>query len=177
MRIAYRTRQFWNALTATPAAADLQQAYLILSPGQRRLFEQLSAGEQVHALRVLRKIQHATHFQPELADEHLFQAALLHDVGKTRIRLTVWERILIVLANRLVPGQVLRWGHNSPVGWRRAFVVAQQHPVWGADLADTCGSAPLTVQLIRRHQEPLPRPPQSREDKLLALLQSADETS
>lgn len=63
------------------------------------------------------------------------------------------------------------------MGWRRAFVVSVQHPRWGAELADQCGTSPLAVELIARHQEHL-NPPQvdriSLGDRLLLKLQAAD---
>jgi hypothetical protein len=65
-------------------------------------------------------------------------------------------------------------------GWRRAFVVAVQHPQWGADLAAKAGASPLAVALIRRHQEQqgsLGEADAGSEDSLLARLQSVDNNS
>jgi hypothetical protein len=53
-------------------------------------------------------------------------------------------------------------------------VTARQHPDWGADLCAAAGAPPLTVDLIRRHQTPLPNPA-APEDDLLATLQAADD--
>ena len=82
-------------------------------------------------------------------------AALLHDVGKTRYPLRLWERVLIVLGRRMFPEKVKEWGSGDPEGWKRAFVIAQQHPDWGADLVEEAGGSPLTVAIIRRHQQEL----------------------
>jgi hypothetical protein len=55
--------------------------------------------------------------------------------------------------------------------------VAEQHPQWGAELAAQTGASPLTVALIRRHQEPFTSQPASMEEQLLGQLQTADDHS
>jgi len=83
----------------------------------------------------------------------LLAAALLHDVGKSDHPLHIWERVVIVLGKAFFPGQVRRWGQGEPTGWRRPFVVAEQHPAWGADMAAEAGASPTTATLIRHHQD------------------------
>jgi hypothetical protein len=112
-------------------------------------------------------------------------AALLHDVGKTRYPLHLWERIWIVLVQSVYPGCVARWGKEDDrqperiEWWRKAFVVAAQHPKWGAEMAAAAGTAPLAVDLIRRHQEkqvsPIELETTSREEILLQALRSVDD--
>ena len=71
-------------------------------------------------------------------DEHnpdLLAAALLHDVGKSRFPLRLWERVLIVSLKAFFPDRATRWGVGAAKGWRRALVVAAQHPTWGAEMA------------------------------------------
>jgi hypothetical protein len=153
-RIWYRARQFWQALGAGLLPSDRSQAQGILTPAQLALFESQLPSEQAHALRVLRALLEQGEDQPDL-----LIAALLHDVGKSRFSLTLWERVLIVLVGALCPGCLRRWGATGPEtphGWRRAFVIASQHPHWSAQLAAQAGCGPLAVELIRRHQQVLP---------------------
>jgi predicted hydrolase (HD superfamily) len=56
-------------------------------------------------------------------------------------------------------------------------VVAEHHAGWGADLANQAGATPLTVELIRRHQDSPVRNPDSQMEHLLAALQAADNES
>ena len=126
--------------------------------------------EQHHGLRVLKMLREQGETDPDL-----MVAALLHDVGKSRHRLRVWERVLIVLGKAFFPGQVQRWGQAPLSKWNRAFVVAEQHPNWGAALALEAGCSALTVDLIRHHQaESPPQGTSPRERRLLLLLQEAD---
>jgi hypothetical protein len=81
----------------------------------------------------------------------------------------------VVAASWALPAHAARWGARPEArGWRRAFATAAHHPVWGADLAAQAGAAPLTVDLIRRHQARLERR-ETPADELLALLQTLDD--
>jgi len=174
-RLLYRTRQFWQALKSPPALEDFELIQSILTPPQLGLFRQMQASEQAHSLRVLRALITQGETQGDL-----LVAALLHDVGKSRVRLRLWERVAIVLVKALCPGCVKRWGEGPPANWRRAFVVSARHPDWGAQMAVDAGASPLTAALIRRHQEDWPGAAggsESLEDRLLSTLVAVDDES
>jgi hypothetical protein len=153
-RIFYRTRQFWQAARSTSTPQDLDLARRHLPPSLWGFFLKLQPNDQQHSLRVLQALLDRNENNASLC-----QAALLHDIGKTRLPLRLWERALIVLVAYVCPGCVGRWGQQPEVdlesipAWRRAFTVAAQHPQWGAEMAERGGASPLTVNLIRRHQE------------------------
>ena len=168
-RMAYRARQFFLALRAVPAPEEVAQARTILTPTQMALFSRLQASEQAHALAVARRLV----AQGE-TDPALLTAALLHDVGKSCFPLRVWERVWIVLGKVLFPALSKSWGNDSPTGWRRPFVVAAQHPMWGAKMVAQTEASPQVIELIRRHQDRLPSKPASPVERLLGKLQEAD---
>jgi hypothetical protein len=151
MRMFYRLRQLWESLYARPTAPDLALALDVLAPPLMALFLRLQPSEQAHSLRILCQLLEQGENHPDL-----LVAALLHDVGKSRYPLHVWERILIVVGKALLPKQARRWGQGQPRGWQRAFVIAEQHPAWGAEMAGEAGASSLTVSLIRYHQENSP---------------------
>jgi len=178
-RLLYRSRQFWQAITTRSSPDDMDLVSSLLSPSQIELFNRMQKSEQAHSLRVLKELRNR-------GDENidLQTAALLHDVGKVQAPLRLWERVLIVIVKAFCPDCVKKWA-SAPtgdslkgLGWRRAFVVAEQHPVWGADLASQCGTSPIAVSLIARHQEQLPPVDineSSEEDCLLRKLQAVDD--
>jgi hypothetical protein len=112
----------------------------------------MQPAEKNHALRMLRRLLEQGDDQPDL-----LVATLLHDVGKLRYRLNPVERAAIVLAGVVIPEQAHRWG-VLPVGgwesvpkWRKAFAVADQHAMWGAEMAHQAGVSILAETLIREH--------------------------
>jgi putative nucleotidyltransferase with HDIG domain len=170
-RLAYRLRQFrlaWAAAALDPSA--LERARQILGPRLWPLFVNMQPGEQTHSLTVLQKVTALGASDPDL-----LIAALLHDVGKSRSPLSVWDRSWIVLAKKLVPQAVKIWGKGSLDGRWRIFVVAEQHPAWGAEMAAAAGASPRCVDLIRQHQEQVD--PANPLAETLHMLQGADDES
>ena len=155
MRILYRARQFWRTVFQKTNSGGLEQAQGLLSPAQWALFKQLQAAEQEHALRIFQELRTKGEKQSDL-----LVAALLHDVGKLRYPLNPIERAMVVVMKTWLPAQAKRWGElpsGSGIdlpGWRKAFVVAEQHAAWGADLARRTGVTRLAESLIRYHPEP-----------------------
>ena len=168
----YRVWQFWQIVAARPFSDDaLAEVSEILTEPQLALFQQFDWNDQWHSYRVMKMLQAAGH------DNHdLLVAALLHDVGKTRVKVSVWQRSLIVAGHAFSAERVTKWGNSEAVGWKRPFVVKAQHPVWGAQMAEAAGTHPQAVSLIRRHQDKL-ETAVTEEDKLLQLLQWADDQS
>lgn len=174
-KVGYRVRQFWCALTAAPDPSGLSEIGEILAPQLMALFLQMQPSEQAHSLEVFRKLSAAGETNRDVQI-----AALLHDVGKIKFPLNIWERAEIVMLKRIAPEKVTAWGNAQPDGWRKPFVVALQHPQWGADMAEQAGASALAVSLIRRHQDRLPgvnAAPIPFEDQLLKQLQFYDNES
>jgi len=177
-RFLYRSRQFWLAISTRSSQQDMELLTSILSPAQVELFQRMQKSEQIHSLVVLNELRDGGEDNADL-----LTAALLHDVGKTRAPLRIWERVLIVVVRAFCHDCVQKWGASmdgnpeTAMGWRRAFIVAEQHPAWGADLAAECGTSPLAVSLIARHQEPLTPEASSIEDNLLRTLQAVDDNN
>lgn len=167
----YRVRQFWYALhTKSLTETDLAPARSVLTEPQMALFTRLQTSEQAHSLRVLQTLQNQGEKHPDL-----LVAALLHDVGKICHPLRIWERVIIVLGKQFFPHRMKQWGGAQSNSWKRPFVVASEHPLWGAELAQDAGTSPLAILLIREHQNdhPLERSNLT-EIRLLSILQAAD---
>jgi putative nucleotidyltransferase with HDIG domain len=163
----HRVWQFLQALTARPlTVAEQQEVAAILSPVQQALFWQMSATDQRHSLNVVHTLVAMGATAPDL-----LVAALLHDVGKSRHHLYLWERVMVVVIRAFGPAAASRWGNGHSKGWRRPFVIYQQHPCWGAEMALAAGCSPLTVELIREHHH---QDGAQADSKLLRVLQQAD---
>lgn len=169
-RLAYRSRQFRLAFLGPWHPIPDEALTPHLSPALLALFRRMTPSEQAHSFAVLQRLIPTGDRVNPHSDHDLFTAALLHDVGKVISPLSLLDRILIVLAKRFFARRFTRWGQGKSVGLRRPFVVAAQHPAWGADLAAAAGASPGAYDLIRHHQDPSPG-----SDPLLLALQSADD--
>ena len=150
MRLTYRFRQFFFALAAKPSKEEIEIVNQTLSPELQKIFYQLQSSDQKHSIEIFIKLKAQGEKDPDL-----LMAALLHDVGKCLFPLRLWERVMIVLGQMLFPDIVNKWGRGNVDGWKRPFVIARQHAQWGADLAKSAGASPLSVYLIRHHQDEL----------------------
>jgi putative nucleotidyltransferase with HDIG domain len=148
-------RQFWRMVSAKSGTFDLGLVQTILNPEQMVLFNQMTPGEKEHAIVMLHKLTEQGENQPDL-----LVATLLHDVGKLHYRLNPLERTMVVLAKAVMPEQAHQWGSLAPdeweglPGWRKSFIVAEQHAGWGAEMARRVGVSTLTETLIREHHHP-----------------------
>jgi hypothetical protein len=178
VRVLYRARQFWHSIFIKTDLNGIEQARDRLTPAQWALFSQLQPDEQAHAFRIFHKLLE----QGETQDD-LLVAALLHDVGKLRYQLKPLERMMIVVAQAFLPKHVKRWGSLPPGGWdgipglRKAFILAENHAEWGAELAQHAGASALAVALIRNHQHPQHSEAGEIESSLLNKLRLIDNDS
>ncbi|MGD2177676.1 MAG: hypothetical protein PVG71_07625 [Anaerolineae bacterium] len=168
--VRYRVKQFLRALTARHSISEqrIEQAARSLTPETRTLFARQAAQDQRHALTVYETLRREGH-----THQDLLAAALLHDVGKVAARLPAWQRGLFVLAEGFAPGLVDRAVRGQTRSWRRPLADYAGHAEIGARWAEEAGCSPVTVALIRRHEDQL-ETGQTEEDRLLATLQAAD---
>ncbi len=151
MRSIYRARQFFGGLFAHVTESDLREADRSLPPKGQVWFRSLPRDLQWHGLRVMRDLKRMNIDQSEV-----LAAALLHDAGKAAGPSGSIGRAISVLAKKFAPKRVARY---STIDWRsargldRLLAVAQQHPQIAAERAQECGCAPITIDLIRQHQD------------------------
>ena len=166
----YRIWQFWHSLKKSPSAEEMDLVKSVLTPAELELFQKLPIPDQNHSIRVFDSIR----IQGE-EDLDLLKAALLHDLGKIKFPLQRWERVFSVLIKGLFSNRVKDWGNGKPAGLGRPLVVINHHPDWGADYAETVGSSPLTIWLIRNHEREKLEGSLPDRKKLLLILQKADD--
>ena len=172
MAAANRIRQGLRALTAFTRPVEYALAARYLTPAEMTLFRAMSRGEQLHSLNVLRDVlKQDVHTPRELA-----VAALLHDCGKARYKMSVSQKTLVVLVRKLLPGRYIRWSHHNQLsGWQAPFVVAEQHPIWSADMLADADADDSAIWLARQHQDDAENWREHPHYPLLQRLQEADD--
>lgn len=146
-----RLRQVVRAIGAFAQPVDHALARRYLTPEQHALFCRMTRSEQLHSLRVLRAVLAQSGETPPA----LAVAALLHDVGKTRYRLNLFERALPVVVKKLAPRlEAQLSAQETPEGWHAPFVVRRHHPKWGAAMLCQTMCNKHAVWLVARHADP-----------------------
>ena len=176
-RARYRVRQFLNAIRADLSPLSEVQAdevRAVLPEGAWRLFDAMPRQDQRHGLEVLHALQATGEVPPPLG-----QAALLHDCAKHRGGIRLWHRVTVVLVKAFDPQRMARWREmEAPTqnDRRYPFWAHIHHPEHGAQLAAEAGCDPLTVTLIRCHDDPSASGAlDPLTQRLLAELQAADD--
>ena len=161
-RARYRVRQFTHGLRPALSLAEIEAAHARLSPAEFALFLDAEARDRRHSFDLFAALRSAGAGEVDLV------AALVHDVGKGRLR--AWHRIAFVLLNAAAPGlgRRLQAEHGAP--WRQALWRLRHHARLGAARLEAAGSDARVVELVRRHTE---RPPG--DDPALARFIEADD--
>lgn len=145
-----RFQQGIRALFAFAQDVDYDLAERYLESEQMTLFRSMAKSEQLHSLNVLRDV-----LKQETQTPHdLAVAALLHDCGKSRKHLAVWQKTLSVLVKKLAPAWDKRLSEDGDLNfWRAPFIVRRHHPRWGAELMRDRNSSDCVIWLIEHHAD------------------------
>jgi hypothetical protein len=173
MTAVYRVGQALRALMAFSQPVDCDLAAEYLSPDLMILFGRMRRSEQLHGLNVLRTVLAQGQTPRELA-----VAALLHDVGKTRYTVRIWQKTIAVAVETLSPRLFERLSRGDAARfWLRPFAVKAQHPAWSAEMLTNAGASEVAVWLVAHHQEDVSKWADHPYHDLLQRLQQADDAN
>ena len=138
-RTAHLVRRFWGFVTARPLSpAEQMEVARLLDGSTLRLFYLQQAADQRHAFTVAERVR------PGIKDRSaVLKAALLHDVGKTEVRLGAIGRSAATVLDAM--------GVRLPARFARY----RRHGAIGAELLEKAGCDPLTVAFARGHPGPV----------------------
>lgn len=147
-RVRYRVYQFTHGLRPFLAPHEVEAARAQLTAAEFALFLAAEARDRRHSFDLFQALRTRGAGPEELT------AALVHDVGKGRLR--TWHRVAFVVLNAASPALARRLEADRGAGWRRALWRLRHHAALGAARLEAAGSAPRVVELVRRHTEPAP---------------------
>lgn len=107
----YRIKQFYLSITDKINNNDRKFICKYLNSSELNLFYKLRQSEQKHSIRVARGIENHSKLNSKLDKDsidymELVHVALLHDIGKTKARLTSIEKAILVILNFITKGKI-----------------------------------------------------------------------
>lgn len=174
MPVAQRIQQGIYALFAFAREVDYELAERYLNLEQIALFRSMAKSEQLHSLNVLRDVL----LQAEQTPGDLAVAALLHDSGKSRKHLMVWQKTISVLVRKLLPELDNRLSVDRKLSfWRAPFIVRRHHPKWSGELLSQMKSSDCVIWLVTHHAGSVDDWRDHPYHELLVRLQTADDAN
>jgi len=174
MPVAQRMQQGIRALFAFAREVDYEIAERYLNPEQMALFRSMAKSEQLHSLNVLQDVL----AQSEQTAHDLAVAALLHDSGKSRKHLAVWQKTISVLVSKLLPGLDDKLSVDGELTfWRAPFIVRRHHPKWSGELLSEMNSSDCAIWLVSHHADSADNWHEHPYYDLLVRLQAADDAN
>ena len=102
----YRLKQFIWACIAPLKSIDYNLLNRYLTKKEKRLFKQLKISEQQHSIRVCNKALELKDNSYDIDKGKLAKIALLHDVGKGKCSLNIFEKSIIVVLDKVTKGKI-----------------------------------------------------------------------
>ena len=170
-----RIKQVLQALTAQIETADYLFLEKWLAPDEKELFFAMSLPEQRHALNVAYSARRLSWRIANVNQELLLRSALLHDVGKIYGDMSIFDKIIAVLADAFVPQKARSWARfGREEGWlqnvRHALYIYFSHAELGRDKLLALGLTEIAAIVAQHHKAPAENDPPE-----LLLLRKADE--
>jgi putative nucleotidyltransferase with HDIG domain len=146
-RILYRYRQFCSTINPKVNPSLLAEARAILPPEWRKIFDRHTKPELAHILRMYNRIKTGEDI-PEAEKPELLILALIHDIGKTVTRPTLFEKIV----KTILP------------------IPNRAHSAMGAKILQRLGAPRILIKRVRDHHK------EGVKDPLLAFFQKLDDS-
>lgn len=146
--LIYRIKQFYWALESLFIKDDFEILSKYLNSFELNLFMKTSKSERNHSIRVCKA---AMKFIKDEGisniDEYIMcKCALLHDIGKSQVKLNIFYKSIFVIINSITCGKFLKYNKNEKI------LNYYNHPQIGAKLLENINSKdPEVVDCVRYH--------------------------
>jgi len=159
-RIGYRLKQLFFALTAKMSKEDQNFARQYLDIKEGAIFFNLPEFEQKHSVFVAQKMSEAAKGMMDIDQRKLVRLGLLHDIGKSAVRLSIFDRGMLVVLKRFLPplyGFFAKRGEpqNAKRIFRK-FYVHKNHGEIGSKILKNIGESEDIIREVAMHDSPYP---------------------
>ena len=107
----YRIKQFYWAFQSLIKKDDFTVLNRYLNSQQLNLFMRMSKSERQHSIRVYKSaINYISDKNISDIDKNkMSKCALLHDIGKSQVRINIFEKSFVVIMNKITLGNFLKY--------------------------------------------------------------------
>lgn len=173
-RIFYRIKQFFRALSPRITEEDRAFVRQYLNIEESALFDNLTRYQKKHSIVVAQRMLGVIRGSEEVNEKEAVKFSLLHDIGKSAVRFSLFDLVILAIFRKLFPGlynKLAEKGEGSSNFLLRKFYVHKFHGIIGAELLRRAGVEEKIVDLVKEHDK-LPEPNDPLE---LMLLRQLDE--
>ena len=172
-RLIYRTRQLFFALTAKMNDQDKALVRQYLDIKESALFFGLPEFEQKHSVVVAQKMVAESKGMHSIDQRKLIRLGLLHDIGKSAIRLAILDKVVLVVIHKFICPLydfiAKRGESEDSATFVRQFYVHKYHGSIGAKMLKRIGESEDIVKEVALHDEP-----KASTDIYMTILDKAD---
>lgn len=119
--IPKRVKQFYINATDSMISKDYEYVKIHLNNEEYDLFKKILKSEQKHSVRIAKEIEYI--IENNLVDDIdiiqsknlLIKTALLHDVGKSKQKVNIIEKSIIVILNKLTKGNLKNFKKSKKI--------------------------------------------------------------
>lgn len=119
--IPKRVKQFYINATDSMISKDYEYVKIHLNNEEYDLFKKILKSEQKHSVRIAKEIEYT--IENNLVDDIdiiqsknlLIKTALLHDVGKSKQKVNIIEKSIIVILNKLTKGNLKNFKKSKKI--------------------------------------------------------------
>lgn len=149
--LLYRVKQFIWSVTSRITKEDEEFILQYLNNEEMMLFDKLSLNERKHSVRVARSVKIELDADPaglketNLQECDMIKVSLLHDIGKTAVRLNIIEKSIIVILDKITSGKLKNMTDNNKVN------CYYNHGAIGYEILKKYGYNESFLNLIKDH--------------------------
>lgn len=140
----YRVKQFFWAVSSYFKHMDIDYVNENLTPEERAIFLKLKNSEQQHSIRVAKLCDKFEKQYKHIDVRKLRTVALLHDIGKIGTTLTVMDKSILVILNKITRGKIQK-------SKSKKIDIYYNHGKYGALILENLGYDEDMVYAVRNH--------------------------
>lgn len=161
----YRIFQFNKAILASIKGIteeDIKFVKTYLNPDEVMIFNMMSSFDKLHCIRVARELEVYNYNEDIQLKNKLIKIALIHDVGKSILKYSIFDRILLVLIRNVYQNSTFKFC------WKKAEIY-YNHARIGYDILKKYGFDEEILFVVRNHHNKVEN------NKMVKILMRCDE--